>query len=334
MNTLSATERPLVQCFDAALVDLDGVTYRGPEPIPTAPPALQAAADAGMALVYVTNNASRTPGDVAQHLIDVGIPARGDDVMTAAGAAATLLAERLDSGARVLVVGGRGLRIAVEAAGLTIVDSATDDPEAVVQGWSPDLGWKHLAEAAYAVHAGAWFLATNLDKTLPNERGFAPGNGSLVRAVATAAEVEPDSAGKPEPAMFHLAARKVGADTPLVIGDRLDTDLAGAVAAGYAGLMVLTGVNTAVDAMLAPPEYRPTFLGQTLESLHEAHPAATLGDGWWQVGESRARIRDGRVEFDGAVGIDRARAGCAAVWSREDEGDQPLVDAESIFGLG
>jgi HAD superfamily hydrolase (TIGR01450 family) len=319
--TLLGSAVPLHEAFDAALVDLDGVTYRGPEVVPTAPAALNAARDAGMSLVYVTNNASRTSQDVAGHLTSVGIPATPDEVFTAAQAAAAILADRFGAGARILVVGGAGLREAVEAVGMTIVESATDKPEAVVQGWSADVGWRQLAEASYAAREGAYFLATNLDLTLPNDRGLAPGNGSLVRVVATASGVEPENAGKPEPAMYVRAAQRVGATRPLVIGDRLDTDLGGARAANFPGLLVLTGVSNALDALRAAPGVRPTFIGESIAALGEPHPAPESRDGWWHVGESAARIVGRSLEFSGERGINRLRAGCAAAWASADEGE-------------
>lgn len=336
--TLLGSAVPLHEAFDAALVDLDGVTYRGPEVVPSAPGALEAARAAGMRLVYVTNNASRTSEDVASHLTKIGIPAAPGDIFTAAQAAAAMLADRYaartgTAGARILVVGGAGLREAVEATGLTVVETAADAPDAVVQGWSPDIGWRQLAEAAYAVRAGAYFLATNLDLTLPNDRGIAPGNGSLVRAVATASGVEPESAGKPEPAMYVRAAERVGAKRPLVVGDRLDTDLGGARAADFPGLLVLTGVSQALDALRATAGERPCFIGESIAALGEAHPAPELRDGWWRVGASEARVEGGELEFSGDRGIDRLRAGCVAAWGAADRGERTHIEREVEDGL-
>lgn len=337
--TLLSCDRPLARAYDLALVDLDGVAYKGPEPIEHAAASLAAARDAGMDLVFVTNNASREPESVADQLTRLGIAAAPADVMTAAQAAAALLAERLAPGAAVLVVGGAGLVTAVLAAGLRVVTSADESPEAVVQGFAPQVGWAQLAEASYAVQRGAWFVASNLDLTLPNERGMAPGNGSLVGVVRTATGVEPVSAGKPEPTLFHLAVARRGAQRPLVIGDRLDTDLAGARAAGYPGLHVLTGVSSARDAVLAVPAERPSFLGADLRSLLEPHTAPVLDDGWWTCGGRAARIVQGRLELDdraGTTAIDRTRAACAAAWSAVDAGhafepmsvpDLPVDDA-------
>ena len=330
---LLGTDRPLHEAFDLALVDLDGVTYRGPEVITSAPPALAAARSAGMQVVFVTNNASRTPEEVASHLTEVGITARPAEVLTAALAAADVLRRKFPEGSRVLVVGGRGLREAVEEVGFTVVEKSTDDPAAVVQGWYPDLAWKHLAEAAYAVRSGAYYLATNRDLTLPNERGLAPGNGSMVRAVVTASGIEPESFGKPAPTMFHLAAERVGASRPLVIGDRLDTDLGGAVAAGFPGLLVLTGVSQVADLLAAGPEERPSFVGADLSSLGEVHEAPRILDGWWSVADTRARVARGALEMDGPRGLNLVRSACAAVWEARDEGNLTGLEPDAAERL-
>jgi glycerol 3-phosphatase-2 len=330
---LLGADAPLAELYDLALVDLDGVAYRGRNPIPHAAEGLGAARALGMDVVFVTNNASREPESVADQLTSLDIPSSAEDVMTAAQAAAAVLADRLEPGSRVLVVGGQGLRTAVTAAGLLVVDSADDAPAAVVQGYAADVGWPQLAEAAYAIEAGAWFVASNLDPTLPTERGYAPGNGSLVAAVRHATGVEPVSAGKPEPTLYRLAADRRGARSPLVVGDRLDTDLAGARAAGWPGLHVLTGVSTARDAILAARGERPTYLGADLRSLVTPHPAPVLDDGWWRCRGAAARVADGRLELDGGGTdpVDVVRAACAAAWDAVDSGEH--LDAGTVPDL-
>jgi HAD superfamily hydrolase (TIGR01450 family) len=329
---LLGTSIPLREAFDAALVDLDGVAYRGPEVIPTAPSALHAARESGMRIIFVTNNASREPDQVAQHLSDLGIPTSEHEVLTAAQAVARLLASELPSQARVLVVGGAGLRTAVDHAGFVRVESAKDAPDAVVQGFAPEVSWRELAEAAYAIQHGARHYASNLDLTLPNERGIAPGNGSLVGAVVNATGVTPRAAGKPEPAMFHLAAEHVGAQRPLAIGDRLDTDLKGARAANIPGLLVLTGVSRAADAVLAVPAERPSFIGEDLCCLEHAHPAPRRDGGTWVVDENSAHVDHGELVLEGPPGINRLRAACAAAWEAADRGEP--IDAGTLPDLG
>jgi HAD superfamily hydrolase (TIGR01450 family) len=325
---------PLAEAFDLALVDLDGVVYKGHEPVDHAAPSLMAARSGGMSLVFVTNNASREPEAVADQLTALGVPTTPGEVFTAAQAGAALLGTELSAGARVLAVGGAGLRTAVVAAGFELVGSADDAPDAVIQGFAPELGWADLAEAAYAVAGGAWFVATNLDLSLPTARGYAPGNGALVGAVQAATGVRPVSAGKPEPTMYRLAVERAGASRPLVVGDRLDTDLGGARAAKMPGLHVLTGVSSARDAILAEPRTRPDFVGADLRALHEVHRVPERAEqGWWRLGTSGARVHDGALELvgardRGAGGIDTVRCACAAAWAAVDAGER--LDADTV----
>jgi glycerol 3-phosphatase-2 len=336
---LLGSDVPLAERYDVGLVDLDGVTYLGHKPIDGAAEGLAQARAKGMRLVFVTNNASREPESVAGQLAELGIPADPSEVMTAAQAAAQVLTTRLARGAKVLVVGGAGLLTAVRAAGFTIVDSADDEPAAVVQGFAPEVGWAQLAEAAYAIERGAWHVASNLDRSLPTARGFAPGNGSLVLAVQSATGVVPDSAGKPSPAMYHMAVERVGASAPLVIGDRLNTDLAGARAGDYPGLHVLTGVSSARDDVLAIPAERPHFIGADLRCLLVAHPQpAQASEGWWTCRDAAARVIAGRLELSRSQGaevearVDVIRAACAAAWAAVDSGE--VLDADSVPELG
>ncbi|WP_225754918.1 HAD-IIA family hydrolase [Actinotalea sp. Marseille-Q4924] len=318
---LLSTATPLAEAYDLALVDLDGVAYRGHDSIPHASDSLAEARTRGMRLVFVTNNASREPESVADQLTGLGIAATSDEVMTAAQAAAALLLQHVERGSRVLVVGGAGLLTAVTAAGFEVVSSADEEPVAVVQGFAPTVGWRQLAEAAYAIGRGALHMASNLDLSLPTERGLAPGNGSLVGAVRSATGITPISAGKPQPDMYRLVVERSGARSPLVVGDRLDTDLGGAVAAGYPGLHVLTGVSSARDAVLAPATERPSYLAADLRGLLEPHEAPSERAGWWTLGEAAARVVDGRLELDDrSAGVDAARVACSAVWQAVDAG--------------
>jgi HAD superfamily hydrolase (TIGR01450 family) len=337
---LIGSDIPLAERYDLALVDLDGVAYRGHEPIEGASAGLAGARAAGMRLVFVTNNASREPESVAEQLTSLDIPTEPGDVLTAAQAAAALLATRLQPGAKVLVVGGAGMVSAVTAAGFTVVSSADERPDAVAQGFAPEVGWKQLAEAAYAVSGGAWFVASNLDLSLPTARGFAPGNGALVGAVQAATGVVPDSAGKPASTMYEIAVERAGAREALVVGDRLDTDLAGARSGGFAGLHVLTGVSTARDDVLAPPALRPHYIAADLGGLLVPHPEPVqAAEGWWTCGAAAARVADGRLELaagpagtHGTVGVDVVRAACAAAWAAVDAGE--ALDPQSVPDLG
>ncbi|MEU2031016.1 HAD-IIA family hydrolase [Nocardia amamiensis] len=269
--------------YRALLLDLDGTLYRGHEVIEGAPEALTVSGDAAQRLVYVTNNASRGPAIVAAHLADLGFPASADDVVTSAQAAARLLAERLDPGAHVLVVGTDDLAAEVDAVGLRSIRRFNGAaPAAVVQGHSPHTAWPDLAEAAYALRADALWVAANTDKTLPNERGLAPGNGAMVAALRAASEREPVVAGKPYPPLLEDALIRANSRSALVVGDRLDTDIEGANRVGLDALLVLTGVSTLDELREAPDERIPTYVCDSLDALNHApvdsEPDTDLGE--------------------------------------------------------
>jgi glycerol-1-phosphatase len=307
---------PLDTAYDVALLDLDGTVYLGGAAIPGAAEALRKAGAAGLRLAYVTNNAFRTPAAIAALLTSFGIPAGPQDVVTSAQAAARMLAERLPAGAPVLVIGGSGLRMAVRERGLRPVSTAADRPRAVVEGYAPDVNYSILAEGGLAVAAGALFVASNGDLTLPSRRGNQPGNGSLTQVIATATGVRPLVTGKPEPPLHHESVLRTGAEHPLVVGDRLDTDIEGAARVGADSLLVLTGVTGPAEAILAPPGQRPTYLAEDLAGLLEPHPAVTSQDGTHRCGGWVARLDGGRLELTGGGDrIDGLRASCAAAWA-------------------
>lgn len=255
---------------DVLLLDLDGTVYQGKDPIVGAVEALSIGFEKQY---FVTNNASRSPSDVAEHLRQLGFDTSQDFVVTSAQVAARMLAERVPAGSEVVVVGTQALENEISLVGLTPVRSADGDPKAVVQGHNPDTDWGILAEAAFAIRAGAAWVATNTDATLPTERGLAPGNGSMVAAVRTATGVEPLVAGKPASPIMKDAIRLSEASSPLVVGDRLDTDIAGAQSTGVPSLLVLTGVSSALEAVRAVASERPTHIGLDLDALNQ--PAAT-----------------------------------------------------------
>jgi len=312
----------LLDRHDLVLADLDGTLYQGREAIPGAVAAVVAAAEKGVRTLYVTNNASRAPGDVAVHLAELGYPAEADDVATSSQAAAALLAEQLPDGAKVLVVGTAALAAEVTAVGLTPVDSA-DGATAVVQGLDPALNYATLAEACVALRAGAVWVACNVDPTLPSERGPVPGNGALVAVLRTATRLEPQVAGKPAPALMQTAARRVGATAPLVVGDRLDTDIQGGRAAGMATLLVLTGVSDATDLLAASAEARPDYVGADLGAfdLDPDTLAVGSGPGWTVEGGA-----DGLVLSGSGDPLDALRVLCVRHW--DTGGGPPRVRAD------
>jgi HAD superfamily hydrolase (TIGR01450 family) len=287
--------------------------------VPGAADALAQAGRAGMRAGFVTNNASRSPSRIAAQLTSLGVPATAADIVTSAQAAARLLAQRLPPGAPVLVAGGMGLRIALRERNLRPVSTAAERPAAVVQGYAPDLSYGLLAEAALAIRAGAWYVATNADATLPTQRGVQPGNGSLVQLMVTATGVRPVVAGKPEPPLHAEAVHRTGAKHPLVVGDRLDTDIEGAVRGHADSLLVLTGVSRPADAIAAPPGCRPTYLARDLSGLLTPHPEVTQAtDGGCACGGWTARLAPdgGKLDLSGSGDpIDALRVLCRAAWS-------------------
>ena len=317
---IGGSREPLVTRYDAALLDLDGVLYVGPDAVPGAPEAVAEARASGMRVAFVTNNASRTPEVVAAHLTAVGIAAAARDVVTSAQAAAAVVAAAVAAGSPVLVIGGDGLDAALVEQGLRPVRSLSEAPLAVVQGFSPDVDWRLLAEGTYAVRAGLPWFASNLDATVPTARGLAPGNGALVGVITAATGKRPVAAGKPEAPLHQEAVRRTGARRPIVVGDRLDTDIEGANRAAAPSLLVLTGVTTARDVMLAEPQQRPTFIAWDVWSgLVEPHPPV-LGsplDGF-SCGGWVCTSTDGGLCLTGdGAALDGLRAACLATWGAE-----------------
>jgi HAD superfamily hydrolase (TIGR01450 family) len=260
----------LVAAYDLVIFDLDGVLYLGDQVIPGAVEATGKLRERGLPMAYATNNASRLAPDVAALLTSMGIPVAAEEIITSSRASAQLLAQRLPAGAPVLVVGAPALVEEVRAVGLRPVERAEDKPAVVVQGYGPDVGWRVLAEATVAIRAGASWVATNADRTLPSPRGPLPGNGSLIAVLATALGRRPDTVvGKPDPGLFELAARERGAKRPLVVGDRIDTDIEAANRAGMDSLLVFTGVSQPDDVESAPEGQRPTYTAKDLSALFE-----------------------------------------------------------------
>jgi glycerol 3-phosphatase-2 len=295
------------------LLDLDGTVFRGHEPTPGAVDTLAAVT---ARTLYVTNNASRGPGEVAEHLRAMGFSAEADDVVTSAQSAARVLAEHLPDGASVLIVGTDALAAEITAVGLKPVRLWTQDPVAVVQGHSPETAWSDLAEAALAIRGGALWVAANVDKTLPSERGLLPGNGSMVAALQTATDRVPTVAGKPQPTLLTDALSRGTFRSPLVVGDRLDTDIAGANAADLPSLLVLCGVSTADETVRAAAAERPDYIAADLRSLDRdadtlrvaPHPAWRV-----EIGSSVVTVHNSGSEPGDSLTVVRATAD--AVWN-------------------
>jgi glycerol-1-phosphatase len=316
----------LIDSYDAVLFDLDGVIYLGPVAVPGAVAGITQLHDRGTKIGFVTNNAARPPAAVADHLVELGIPATAADIVTSAQAAAHLLVNRFGAGARILAVGGDGVIAALSEAGLVGVHSAEDHPVAVIQGYGFNLAWQELNEAAIAIQRGAHWVATNIDPTRPTDRGLVPGNGAAVAAVTMAVEAKPaEVAGKPYRPLLDDTVERLGARHPLFVGDRLDTDIAGAVNAGLDSMFVLSGSHRVEDLLAAMPGERPTFLGEDLRALLRPGLSVTQERAEFRCGPATASVVDGRlmVQTAGQGGIEAIWAAAHATWWAVDHGLAP-----------
>lgn len=326
---LGASADPLAMTYDLAMLDLDGVVYIGDGVVPSAPDALAAARAAGMRLAFITNNAARPPAVVADHLVELGIPASADDVVTSAQAAARLLADRLGAGARVVDLGAEGLHQALVGQQLIPV-GVEDEGDALVTGYAPEVRWREIMRAAGRVRDGLWWVASNTDMTFPTAYGTAPGHGVLVDMIRRFAGVEPVVAGKPARPLLDETMRRVGGERPLMVGDRLDTDIAGAHNADVPSLLVMTGVTGIPELVSATPELRPTYIAPDLAGLLDPHPAPREEAGRVVLGGWAAQVRDGRLEIDGSGEVaDWWRVLAVAAWKHLDAADAP-VDASGL----
>jgi HAD superfamily hydrolase (TIGR01450 family) len=325
-------ERVALQAsYDVAVLDLDGVVYIGADAVPGAVPSLVAAHDAGMHLAYVTNNAARPPAEVADHLASLGLPATAADVVTSAQAAARLVARAVPAGSSVYVIGGPGLQDALRERGLVPLTRPGGHPAAVVQGYGPDMPWRQVIDGAILVQQGLPWFASNVDATVPTPAGPGPGNGALVALVARFAGREPVVAGKPQRPLFEETLARVGGTRPLVIGDRLDTDIDGALGMGWDSLLVMTGVTGLADLAGLVPGRRPTYLGADLTCLAEVPETPELDGGVATIGGWTARVRDERLEITGS-GDAHAwwRSAAAALWSHRDATGRDAAPGDAV----
>lgn len=320
-ETANTGAERLVDGYDVALFDLDGVVYLGNEAVPGAAEGIGELRETDVAVGFVTNNAARSPHDVARHLRELGVPASGSDVITSAQAAARVLADRLEPEALVLVVGSPALGREVAKVGLTPcrAGDCPGTPAAVVQGYYPKLVWSELNEAAFAIADGALWVATNTDSTRPTERGIAPGAGALVQAIQLAVDAEPVVAGKPDRPLMEESLRRTGARHAIFVGDRIDTDIEGAINVGIDSLFVFTGAHGKADLVKAT--HRPTHLGWSLRALLEparqvtedsSGPGSESGNAV-RCGEATASVRDGRVQVEGGNTVESQLDGLRAV---------------------
>jgi len=321
----AAVAANLISGYDTLLADLDGVIYEGTQAIAGAVEAIHLVQAEGIGVGYVTNNSSRRPETIAEQLAGFGIVCAPEDIISSGQTGVELLATMIDSGSKVLVVGGEGLRMRVVDAGFELVESSDDSPAAVIQGFAPDVAWKHLAEAAYAIQKGAKWVATNQDWTLPQERGLAPGNGTLVSAVHTAVGILPIVAGKPEPAIFKTATDHFSSKKAIFVGDRIDTDIVGSNRAGIDSALVLTGVSTRKELLGIGVEGRPTFVLSSLKELNGVYEQPKRTKRGFSCGGVTVELLAGKVRvIEGDPhSMAALKAACAVIWD----------SATPIYGL-
>lgn len=260
----------LAQAYDLIGFDLDGVIYRGPEVIAGAPEVVAALKQMGLRVGFVTNNSARSPAQVAAALTGMGIPADPADVVTSAQATARIMAEALPAGSEVFALGTAALADELTGVGLNPVRRRSARTAAICFGFDPTLTWEDFNQAVYAVQGGAAWYACNDDLTRPTEQGIGIGTGGMLQALRQALPgLEPIMGGKPARPLLDETHRRLGGDRLLFVGDRLDTDVAGARVAGWDSLFVLSGAHTRQDLVVAPPGQHPTYIGQNVRALLE-----------------------------------------------------------------
>lgn len=326
---LKASEVPVLETYDLAMFDLDGVVYVSGRAIDGVAERLQRVRDAGVHLAFVTNNASRTPEKVAANLVKLGVAATAPDVVTSAQAAARVVKDRFGPDASVFLLGGAGLEAALAAEGLGVTDEPST-ASALVSGYGPDVLWKDVMRAATLIRDGLPYVASNTDMSIPTDYGLAPGHGVLVKTLCDFAGVEPIVAGKPARPLMDETIRRVGGDRPLMVGDRLDTDIEGAHAVGVDSLLVMTGVTHLGELVAATPELRPSYISPDLEGLFESHPVPEPVEDGARLGGWQATVEAGALAVRGeGSDADWWRVVAAAGWGYLDR-TGTAVDATAV----
>ena len=316
---LEESTTPVVEAHDLVMFDLDGVVYVGDSAIDGVGNRIDRVRTTGGHVAFVTNNAARTPDQVADKLVRLGVAAEPSDVVTSAQAAATLLLVEHGAGARILLLGGEGLAAALRAVGLEPVA----DPEgavAVASGYGPDVKWRDIMRVSTLVRGGLPYVASNADMTIPTPYGLAPGHGVLVATITGFAGVAATVAGKPEKPLMDETVRRVGGARPIMVGDRLDTDIEGAHSIGIPSLLVLTGVTWLEELVAATERLRPTYISPDLEGLFETHPVPEVADAGVTLGGWTGTVDDGRLRLCGeGSDADWWRVAATVAWRHLDK---------------
>lgn len=254
----------------ALILDMDGVIWKADAPIGDLPLIFKRIRERGLTCVFATNNSTKTSEQYAARLKEFGVEVEARQVITSSQAAAQAVAQKFPRGTKVFMIGEDGLRLPLEGEGFEIVavENALQ-AEVVVMGFDRGINFVKGSEAALLVRNGIPFYATNMDKTFPTPRGQIPGAGAWISVIATATGIEPTVAGKPFPFLMELALEKLGTkkEETLVVGDRLETDIAAGQAVGCPTALVLSGVSTQEQADVWKPA--PTILARSLSELVE-----------------------------------------------------------------
>lgn len=330
MSSFKFASPILAKAYDTALLDLDGVVYIGDEAVPGVIGALnQAHDDYGMTLTCVTNNASRSPQRVAYHLQELGLQVTAEDVVTSAQAGAAELAKLIPQGSNVFVLGSKDLAREVELVGLKPGNDESQTYDAVIQGYWPDMPWRMLGFAASVLQTGVPWIATNMDMTIPTPTGVGPGNGTMVTALGGTVNRTPTLvAGKPQVPLMQQSIERTNAKRPLVVGDRLDTDIHGANNVGIDSLLVLSGVTKIEELLQAPIELRPTYLGWDASAVLDAQNGTETKDQITTCGGWKVSSGDLLGQGDG---LDAVAAIAVAHWNGDISMDSSL---QVLAGIG
>lgn len=313
----------LIDRYDAALFDLDGVLYLGPIAVPGAAEGVAGLRERGVKLGFVTNNAARPPEAVTEQLTSLGMPCVAADVVTSGQALIAMLGRELPAGSKVFVAGTQALVDQAIAAGFEVVDSFRDKPVAVLQGYHPRACWPMFDEAAHAIQRGAAWYASNTDSTRPTEFGLVPGAGSQIGVVSTAVETTPKVAGKPYPPLLNETVLRLQTNHPIFVGDRCDTDIEGACNVGMDSLFVFSGVHGKYDLVHAKPSWRPTWIGQDVQALLAPAREARIEGSSAVCGSVTASVAGGavllsEVPADQAGQLDALWALLQLTWADDD----------------
>ncbi len=251
------------------ILDMDGVLYRGNEPLPRLGEFFTFLRERRIPFMLVTNNATRTPEERSAKLARMGAEVAPAEILVSGQAAARLLRRDYPAGTRVHVFGMPALRKALEEEGFVIADS---DVKVVVASVDRNLNFEKVKIASRLLQKGARFLATNLDPNIPSEEGLLPGTGAMVAMLAAASGVAPTGVGKPEPIMYELAMAQMGArpETTAAVGDRVMTDIVGGKRAGLTTICVLSGASDRVEAEASGTDFIFEDIGQLLDAWRTA----------------------------------------------------------------